>query len=139
MANGRSIDRLAQRVASVTSARPARRNAQMAMRSAAMTLGPGSGSDLRFVLLVKGVAQPVKRLNRPLPADVGGQAGGAGAVRGGAGHAERGYCGDRVAVQVSDVPFDQVHLADVRERQVLRRGQHLDGAGGDPAMAAVGG
>jgi hypothetical protein len=30
MVNGRSIDRLAQRVASVTSVRPARRRAQMA-------------------------------------------------------------------------------------------------------------
>jgi hypothetical protein len=81
----------------------------------------------------------VKRLNRPLFPDVSGQAGGVCPVRGGAGHAERGYRGDRVAAQVSDVPLDQVHLADVRERQVLRRGQHLDGAGGDPAMAAVGG
>jgi len=27
----------------------------------------------------------------------------------------------------------------VRERQIIWRGQDLDGAGGDPAMAAVGG
>ena len=41
MVNGRSIDRLAQRVASVTSVRPARRRAQMAtLRRAAMILGP---------------------------------------------------------------------------------------------------
>ena len=42
-------------------------------------------------------------------------------------------------MQVSDVPFDQEHLADVRERQILRRGQHLDGAGGDPAVALISG
>jgi hypothetical protein len=37
------------------------------------------------------------------------------------------------------VPFDQVCLADVRERQVARRVHDLDGAGFDPAVAAVGG
>ena len=46
---------------------------------------------------------------------------------------------DRLAAQVSDVPLDEEHLADVRERQILRRGQHLDGAGGDPAVALIGG
>jgi len=66
-----------------------------------------------------------------------GQAGGTGPVRGGAGHAERGHRRDGVAIQVADVSFDEQDLADVRERQILRRGQHLDGAGGDPAMAAV--
>jgi hypothetical protein len=40
-------------------------------------------------------------------------------------------------VQGSDVALDQVRLADVRERQVLRRVEDLDGAGGDRAMAAV--
>jgi hypothetical protein len=42
MANGLSMDRLAQRVASVTSVRPERRRAQIARlrRAAAMTLGP---------------------------------------------------------------------------------------------------
>ena len=41
MANGLSMDRLAQRVASVTSVRPERRRAQIArLRKAAMTLGP---------------------------------------------------------------------------------------------------
>ena len=41
MANGLSMDRQAQRVASVTSARPERRRAQIArLRRAAMTLGP---------------------------------------------------------------------------------------------------
>src|ERR1019366_9262667 len=42
-------------------------------------------------------------------------------------------------MQVRDVPFDQEYLVDVRERQILRRGQHLDGAGGDPAVAFIGG
>jgi hypothetical protein len=37
------------------------------------------------------------------------------------------------------VAFDQVRLADVREWQVIWRGQDLDGAGGDPAVPAVGG
>jgi len=60
-------------------------------------------------------------------------------VRGGAGHAERGHRRDGVAIQVADVSFDEQDLADVRERQILRRGQHLDGAGGDPAMPAVSG
>ena len=41
MANGLSMDRLAQRVASVTSVRPERRRAQIArLRKAAMALGP---------------------------------------------------------------------------------------------------
>ena len=41
MANGLSMDRLAQRVASVTSVRPERRRAQIArLRKAAITLGP---------------------------------------------------------------------------------------------------
>ena len=41
MVNGRSIDRLAHRVASVMSVRPARRRALMArLRMAAMILGP---------------------------------------------------------------------------------------------------
>jgi len=41
MANGLSMDRPAQRAASMTSVRPERRRAQMArLRSAAMTLGP---------------------------------------------------------------------------------------------------
>ncbi len=35
--------------------------------------------------------------------------------------------------------LDQVCLADVRERQVARRVHELDGAGFDPAVAAVGG
>ena len=35
--------------------------------------------------------------------------------------------------------LDQVCLADVRERQVRRRVEDLDGGGGDPAMAAVSG
>jgi hypothetical protein len=34
-----------------------------------------------------------------------------------------------------DVTLDQQDLADVRERQVLRCGNDLDGAGGDPAVA----
>jgi hypothetical protein len=38
--------------------------------------------------------EPVQRLNRPLPAHVAGQVGGAGPVGGGAGHAERGHCRD---------------------------------------------
>ena len=37
------------------------------------------------------------------------------------------------------MPLDQVCLTDVRERQVIWWGQDLDGAGRDPAMAAVGG
>ena len=41
MANGLSMDRLAHRVASVTSVRPKRRRAQIArLRRAAMILGP---------------------------------------------------------------------------------------------------
>jgi hypothetical protein len=38
-------------------------------------------------------------------------------------------------------PIDNMYKCSepVRERQILGRGQHLDGAGGDPAVAAVGG
>jgi hypothetical protein len=43
------------------------------------------------------------------------------------------------ARQVGDMPFDEEHLADMRERQVIRGGQDLDGAGGDPAVALIGG
>jgi hypothetical protein len=56
MANGRSIDRLAHRVASVTSVRPDRRRAQMA-KLRRHDPWPGSGSDLGFVFLVEGVAE----------------------------------------------------------------------------------
>ena len=101
--------------------------------------GSGSGSDLGFVLLIQGVAQPVKRLDRPLFPDVAGQVGGVCLPGFRAGDAECGDGRDRLAVQVRDVPFDEEHLADVRERQVVGGGQDLDGAGGDPAVAFIGG
>ena len=88
--------------------------------------------------MIQGVAEPVKRLDRPLFPDVR-QAGRVCLPGFRAGDAERGDGGDRLAVQVGDVPLDEEHLADVRERQILRRGQHLDGAGGDPAVSFVGG
>ncbi len=66
-----------------------------------------------------GRTEPMQRLDRPLPAHVADQVGGAGPVGGGAGHAESGHRRDRVAVQVTDVPFDEQDLADVRERQIL--------------------
>jgi hypothetical protein len=70
MANGRSIDRLAHRVASVTSVRPDRRRAQMAkFRSAAMILGPDRVLTWDLSSWYR-VSQPVQRLNRPLSAHV---------------------------------------------------------------------
>jgi hypothetical protein len=84
------------------------------------------------------VSQPVKRLDRPLFPDVSGQVGGVCLLGFRAGDAKGGDGGDRLAVQVRDVPFDQEYLADVRERQVVGGGQYLDGAGGDPAVAFVG-
>ncbi len=50
-------------------------------------------------------------------------------------------CGDRGgrgASQVGDVAFDEPYLVDVGEREVGRGGAGLDGAGGDPAVSAVG-
>ena len=134
------MERPAHRVASVTSMRPAMRSAPIArLRRAAMTLGPDRVLTRGFVLLIQGVAEPVKRLDRPLFPDVSGQAGSVCLPGFRAGDAERGDGGDRLAVQVRDVPLDEEHLADVRERQILGRGQDLDGAGGDPAVALVGG
>ena len=82
----------------------------------------GSGSDLGFVF-DQGVAQPVQRLNRPLFPDVSGQGGGVCLPGFRAGDAERGDSRDRLAVQAGDVPFDQEHLADVRERQIVGAGK----------------
>ena len=78
-------------------------------------------------------------LDRPLAADKGGDGfeGAPGRVQ--AGDAERGDVGDGRAVQGGDVPLDETSLAGVRERQVAGRGQDLDGAGLDPAVAAVDG
>ena len=101
--------------------------------------GPGSGSDLGFVFLIQGVAEPVQGLDRPLFPDVAGQGGGVCLPGFRAGDAECGDGRDRLAVQVRDVPFDQEHLADVRERRIVRRGQDLDGAGGNAAVALIGG
>jgi hypothetical protein len=82
----------------------------------------------------------VRRLNRPLFPDESGQVGGVCQLGFRAGDAEGGDGGDRLAVQVRDVPFDQEYLpVDVRERQVIWSGQDLDGAGGDPAVPFAGG
>ena len=81
----------------------------------------------------------MKRLDRPLLPDVSGQVRGVCLLGFRAGDAERGDSRDRLAAQVSDVPLDEEHLADVRKRQILRRGRHLDGAGGDPAVTLISG
>ena len=90
MVNGRSMDRLAHRVASVTSVRPNRRSAQMArLRSAAMILGPDRVLTWDLSSWYR-VSRAVQRLNGPLAADEPGQAGRVGAGCGQAGDAERG-------------------------------------------------
>jgi hypothetical protein len=71
----------------------------------------------------------VQGLDGPLAADEPGDGPGAGAGGVQAGDAERGDFRQRRAVQRCDVPFDQVDLADVREWQVLRCVENLDGAG----------
>ena len=81
----------------------------------------------------------MKRLDRPLFPDVSGQVGGVRQPGFRAGDAKGGDGRDQLAAQVHDIPFDQEYLADVRERQILGGGQYLDGAGGDPAVAFVGG
>src|SRR5258708_583831 len=86
-----------------------------------------------------GRPNPVQRLDCPLLAHMAAQVSGAGPVRGRAAHAGRGDRREGVAGQVAHVAFDQQDLADVRERQVLGGGHDLDGAGGDPAVAPVGG
>jgi hypothetical protein len=58
-------------------------------------------------------------------------------VGGPVGHAQRCHRGVRSAGRVGDVAFDQPDLVDVRERQVGRCGEDLDGAGGDSAVAGV--
>ena len=100
--------------------------------------GAGAGAGAGVVFAVDGVAQPVQRLHAPVvadqPRDVG--RGGLAACRlvtPSAATAER-----RGAGQVGDVAFDQPYLLDVGEREVGRGGQGLDGAGGDPAVPAVG-
>jgi hypothetical protein len=65
----------------------------------------------------------VQRLDRPLFPDVSGQARGVCLLGLRAGDAERGDGGDRLAVQAGDVPLDEEHLADVRERQVVGAGR----------------
>jgi hypothetical protein len=56
-----------------------------------------------------------------------------------AGDAERGDGRDVPAAQVGDVPLDQEHLPDVRERQPVGGWQDLDRAGGDAPVALAGG
>jgi hypothetical protein len=139
MVKGRSILRLAQRVASVVSCRPARCKAPTARFLRGHGSWPGAGANGGVVFAVEGVAEPVQGPDRPLAADQGGDGlrAGAGGVQ--AGDAEGGDVGQRCAVQGGDVPLDQVCLADVRERQVAGRVHDLDGTGFDPAVAAVGG
>jgi len=76
--------------------------------------------------LIQGVAQPEQRLDRPLVPDIPGQVGGVCVLGSRAGDAERGDSGYRLAAQAGDVPLDEEHLADVRERQAVRGGQDLD-------------
>ena len=81
----------------------------------------------------------MKGLDRPLLADIAGQVGGACPPGFRTRDAERGDGRDRLAAQAGDVPLDEEHLADVREREVVGSGQDLDGPGGDPAVALIGG
>ena len=81
----------------------------------------------------------VQGLDRPLLADIAGQVGGACPPGFRTRDAERGDGRDRLAAQAGDVPLDEEHLADVREREVIGSGQDLDGPGGNPAVALIGG
>src|SRR5258708_37560946 len=131
--------RLAQRVASVVSWRPARWRAPTArFLRGAMARGPDRVRMVEWSSRER-VSDPVQGLGRPLGAGQGGDVlrGGAGGVE--AGDAERGDVGQRCAVWGGDVPLDQVGLADVGERQVWWRVEALDGAGFGPAVAAAGG
>jgi len=83
---------------------------------------PGPGPDLCFVLLAKGVAEPVPGLDRPLPADIAGQADGAGAVGAGAGDTKRGDRGQWVDGQVADAAPDQPDLAHMWEQEACGAG-----------------
>jgi hypothetical protein len=107
------------------------------LRRAVMTRGPEPVRGGGVVCAVDGVAQPVRRLDAPVVANEGGDVGGGGAGGGQAGHAEGGDRGQERAGGVVDVAFDRPHLVDVRERQVRRSGEDLDGAGGDPTAAGV--
>lgn len=90
--------------------------------------------------MVDGVAQPVQRLYAPMPPDHGGEQLRCGAGGGQVGHPERGDRREGGAGGVGDVAFDQPCLVEVGKGQVGRRGQDLDGARGDSAVAVgVGG
>jgi len=90
---GRSIYRLAQRVASVVSWRPARRSAPIArFLSAAITLGPDRVRTMELSSRQR-VSRSRQSLDRPLAADEAGEAGGGGPGRGQAGDAKRGDVG----------------------------------------------
>lgn len=84
---------------------------------------------------VTAVVQAV--LDGPFSSGERGEPGRAGFGAGEAGDAERGHVRSRAAVQAPDVPLDQEDLRGVRERQVARGGQHLDGAGLVPPVATV--
>src|SRR6185436_11651659 len=98
----------------------------------------GAGVGEGVVFAVDGVAQPVQRLHAPVvadqPRDIG--RGSLGGVQ--VGDPECGDRGGRGAGQIGDVAFDQPYLVDVGEREIRWGGQGLDGAGGDPAVSAVG-
>jgi hypothetical protein len=81
--NGRSMARVAHRVASVMSRRPSRCRAPMARLCRAVPdTGAGAGAGGGVVLAVEGVAELVQRLDAPVLTDEGSDVGGGGVCGG---------------------------------------------------------
>lgn len=92
-------------------------------------------ADPRDILTEGHIPHPVKNLNRPVLADMGQQVCGLGLVSGEAGDVQhRLVAGPALD---GDGPFDQEHLPDVREVQLGRGGQDLDGTQFVPAPVLV--
>jgi hypothetical protein len=74
-----------------------------------------------------------------VPAEQAGELCGAGVPGGEVGDAEHGDRGEvGVPAGSGDAAFDQPYLLDVRKPEIGWGGADLDGAGGDPPVAAVG-
>src|SRR6266496_5241754 len=80
----------------------------------------------------------MQRLDAPVAAYRLGQRRCACLVRGLAGDPQHGDSGGGLAGDVCDVAFEQEDLVDVREGQIIGRGQDLHGACGDSSVTTVG-
>src|SRR4029450_13170308 len=102
-------------------------------------VGAGAGADLGAVLGEAGVADVVQAvLDRPVPAEVVGEPGGAGLGEGEAGDRIDGHGPPPPSPKLAGLAGDLEDLGGVREPEVVD-GDGLEGAQLDPAVAAVAG